>query len=96
MRSLIFEGKSWLTYELMGEKDKKRHKALLKTLKEMMRVDPASGLSKPGLLKYNLSGLWSKRTSQKDRLIYKFYDEYIYIFAIGGREDQNQKNIAPH
>lgn len=35
-------------------------------------------------LKHNLSGLWSKRISQKDRLIYKSDDEYIYIFAIGG------------
>ncbi|MEO1296618.1 MAG: type II toxin-antitoxin system YoeB family toxin [Cyanobacteria bacterium J06636_16] len=28
--------------------------------------------------------LWSRRISQKDRLIYKFDDDYIYIFAIGG------------
>lgn len=41
-------------------------------------------LGKPEPLKHNLSGLWSKRISQKDRLIYKFDDEYIYIFAIGG------------
>ena len=44
---------------------------------------PASGLGKSELLKHNLSDLWSKRISQKDRLIYKFNDEYIYIFAIG-------------
>jgi len=84
MRSLIFEGKTWLTYEQLREKDKKLHKALCKVLKEMLRSDPSSGLGKPELLKHNLSGLWSKRISQKDRLIYKFDNEYIYIFAIGG------------
>ena len=84
MRSLIFEGKTWLTYEQLREKDKKLHKALCKILKEMLRADPSSGLGKPEPLKHNLSGLWSKRISQKDRLIYKFDDEYIYIFAIGG------------
>jgi len=84
MRSLIFEGKTWLTYEQLREKDKKLHKALCKILKEMLRSDPSSGLGKPEPLKHNLSGLWSKRISQKDRLIYKFDDEYIYIFAIGG------------
>lgn len=89
MRSLVFEGKSWLNYELMRVKDKKLHKALCKILKEMMRADPAKGLGKPEPLKHNLSGLWSKRISQKDRLIYKFDDEYIYIFAIGGHYDQN-------
>ena len=84
MRSLIFEGKTWLTYEQLREKDKKLHKALCKILKEMLRSDPSSGLGKPEPLKHNLSGLWSKRISQKDRLIYKFDKEYVYIFAIGG------------
>lgn len=53
----------------------------------MLRSDPSSGLGKPKPLKHNLSGLWSKRISQKDRLIYKFDDEYIYVFAIGGHYD---------
>jgi len=84
MRSLVFEGKTWLIYEQLREKDKQLHKTLCKTLKEMLRSEPSSGLGKPEPLKHNLSGLWSKRISQKDRLIYKFDDKYIYIFAIGG------------
>lgn len=89
MRSLIFEGKTWLIYEQLREKDKKLHKVLCKILKEMLRSDPSSGLGKPEPLKHNLSGFWSKRISQKDRLIYKFDDEYIYIFAIGGHYDDH-------
>ena len=89
MRSLSFEGKTWLVYEKLREKDKKLHKALCKILKEMMRSDPRFGLGKPEALKHNLAGLWSKRISQKDRLIYKFDDEYIYIFAIGGHYDDH-------
>jgi toxin YoeB len=73
----------------MREKDKKLHKALCKILQEMMRADPARGFGKPEPLKHNLFGLWSKRISQKDRLIHKFDNEYIYIFAIGGHYDQN-------
>ena len=88
MRSLVFEGKTWITYEQLREKDKKLHKALCQVLKGLIRSDPASGLGKPELLKHNLSGLWSKRISQRDRIIYKFNDEYIYIFAIGGHYDQ--------
>ncbi|NMM42070.1 Txe/YoeB family addiction module toxin [Pseudoalteromonas arctica] len=87
MRSLTFEGKTWLSYEQLRDKDKKLHTALCKILKEMMRSDPTKGLGKPEPLKHNLSGLWSKRISQKDRLIYKFDNEYIYIFAIGGHYD---------
>jgi toxin YoeB len=89
MRSLVFEGNTWAAYEELREKDKPLHKALCKLLKEMLRSDPATGLGKPELLKHNLSGLWSKRISQKDRLIYKFDDHYIFIFAIGGHYDQH-------
>ena len=89
MRSLVFEGNTWLVYEQMREKDKKLHKALSKLLKEMLRSDPASGAGKPELLKHNLSCLWSRRISRKDRIIYKFDDNYIYIFALGGHYDQH-------
>jgi toxin YoeB len=88
MRSLVFEGNTWTVYEPLRAQDKQLHKALCKLLKEMIRSDPASGLEKPEPLKHNLSGLWSKRISQKDRLIYKFDDRYIYIFAIGGHYEQ--------
>ncbi len=88
MRSLVFEGNTWIAYEQMREQDKKLHKALCKPLKDMLRSDPGAGLGKPERLKHNLSGLWSKRISLKDRLIYKFDKNYIYIFAIGGHYDQ--------
>jgi toxin YoeB len=88
MRSLVFEGNTWTVYEPLQAQDKQLHKALCKLLKEMIRSDPASGLGKPEPLKHNLSSLWSKRISQKDRLIYKFDDRYIYIFAIGGHYEQ--------
>ena len=84
MRSLVFEGSSWVDYEQLREKDKKMHNALRKLLKEMLRGNPASGTGKPEMLKHNLQGLWSRRLSQKDRLIYKFDDNYLYVFAIGG------------
>ncbi len=88
MRSLVFEGNSWAVYEELRAKDKNLHKVLCRLLKEMLRGDPATGSGKPEALKHNLSGLWSRRLSQKDRLIYKFDDKYIYVFAIGGHYEQ--------
>jgi toxin YoeB len=88
MRSLVFEGNTWEAYEAMRENDKSLHKSLRKLLKEMLRsADPSKGTGKPESLKHNLSGLWSRRISQKDRLVYKWDDVYIYIFAIGGHYD---------
>jgi len=84
MRSLVFEGNTWAVYEELRQKDKRLHKALCKLLKEMLRDDPGAGSGKPEPLKHKLSGLWSRRISQKDRVIYKYDNEYVYFFAIGG------------
>ena len=88
MRSLVFEGNTWAVYEELRQKDRRLHKTLCKLLKEMLGDDPAAGSGKPEPLKHNLSGLWSRRISQKDRVIYKYDNEHIYLFAIGGHYDQ--------
>jgi len=88
MRSLVFEGNTWAAYEELRQKDKKLHRALCRLLVEMLRNDPATGTGKPEQLKHNLAGLWSRRISQKDRVIYKYDKKYIYIFAIGGHYNQ--------
>ncbi|EIC23389.1 Txe/YoeB family addiction module toxin [Thiorhodovibrio frisius] len=90
MRSLVFEGKSWEVYEDLRQRDKGIHKNLCAILKEMLRGDPSKGLGKPEALRQNLTGFWSRRLSQKDRLVYKFDDTNIYIFAIGGHYDAFQ------
>ncbi|KOR29223.1 Txe/YoeB family addiction module toxin [Achromatium sp. WMS1] len=87
MRSISFEGDTWQRYETLRTENKKLHQILCRILKEMQRDDPAKGTGKPEQLRYDLSGLWSRRLSQKDRLIYRFDDERIYIFAIGGHYD---------
>ncbi len=88
MRSLVFEGNTWAAYEELRLKDKRLHKTLCAILKEMLRGEPSLGLGKPEALRHKLSGFWSRRLSQKDRVIYKYDDKYIYIFAIGGHYDQ--------
>ncbi len=88
MRSLAFEGNTWAAYETLRQKDKKLHKVLCRLFKEMLRDDPTKGTGKPEPLKHNLSGLWSRRISQKDRFVYMYDKDYVYIFAIGGHYDQ--------
>lgn len=87
MGSLVFEGNTWLVYEKLRQQNKKQHAELCAMLKAMLRDDPAVGRGKPEPLKYNLSGFWSRRLSQQDRLIYKYDDHAIYLFAIGGHYD---------
>ncbi|MEA2028454.1 MAG: Txe/YoeB family addiction module toxin [Campylobacterota bacterium] len=72
MRALVFEGHTWEKYEELRNKDKVMYKNLIKILKQLQRDDPTQGQGKPEALKHNLSGLWSRHISQKDRLIYSF------------------------
>jgi len=53
----------------------------------MQRGNPTKGIGKPELLKADLSGFWSRRLGQKDRLVYKFDDKSVHVFAIGGHYD---------
>ena len=73
-----------MVYEDLRIKDKILHKNLCRILKEMQREDPQNGIGKPEQLKFELSGYWSRKLSQYDRMIYKFDEKSIRIFAIGG------------
>jgi len=87
VRSIVFEGDTWDRYEALRARDTQLHRNLCRLIKEMRRSDPAVGTGKPEALRHGLTGLWSRRLSQKDRLIYRFDDSAIYIFAIGGHYD---------
>lgn len=88
MRSIVFEGETWEHYEELRRRDASLHRALCRQLKEMRRGDPARGTGKPEPLKHALSGLWSRRLSLKDRLVYRFDADAIYVMAIGGHYDR--------
>jgi len=87
MRSIAFNQRSFSEYEKLRQKNKTLHKKLVKILVEMQRENPWEGTGKPELLKGNYAGLWSRRLTEKDRIIYRFDDKMIYIFAIGGHYD---------
>jgi toxin YoeB len=89
MKGIVFEENTLQEYEDYRIQDKKSHQKLFKILKEMQRGDPTQGTGKPEPLKYRYSGLYSRRLSQKDRLIYRFDEDYIYVISIGGHYDDH-------
>ena len=88
MRSIVFEGNTWSKYEELSSTNKTLHKNLCNILKEMQRRDPKVGTGKPEPLRHGLIGLWSRRLSLKDRLIYRYDKNSLYIYAIGGHYDK--------
>jgi toxin YoeB len=88
MRSIVFHEDTLQTYEYLRETNKIIHKKLFNIIKEMQKGDPTQGTGKPEALKYELAGYYSRRLSDKDRLIYSFDEENIYIIAIGGHYEE--------
>ena len=84
MRPIVFEGETWEIYEDLRRKDSKLHRRLCRLLKEMRRGEPRKGTGKPEPLKHQLGGFWSRRLSQSERLVYRFDDDNLFVFAIGG------------
>jgi toxin YoeB len=58
--------------------DKKIYTKIVTLIKDIQR-DPFSGLGKPEALKYDLSGLWSRRITEEHRLVYSIAPEEVVI-----------------
>jgi toxin YoeB len=58
--------------------DKKVLKRINQLIKDTQRT-PFAGIGKPEPLKFDMSGLWSRRINQEHRLIYQVQDSHIVI-----------------
>jgi toxin YoeB len=76
----LFTDTGWEDYNFWLENDKKGLKKIHRLLKDIDR-SPFDGLGKPEPLKFELSGYWSRRITEADRLIYKFEKETIIVIA---------------
>lgn len=85
MRSLVFEADTWSEFESLQLENEMLCGKLCRILKELMQEDPQQGMGKPQLLRHKYDGLWSRRLTAIDRIIYSFDKNKVYIYAIGGR-----------
>ncbi|MCF8451420.1 MAG: Txe/YoeB family addiction module toxin [Taibaiella sp.] len=51
---------------------------------ESMLVSPYEGLGKPEPLKYELTGIWSRRIDKEHRLVYEVEENRIIILSLRG------------
>ena len=45
---------------------------------------PESGIGNPEMLKYNLTGFWSRQINRKDSLIYKIEEQIVTVTIVSG------------
>ncbi|MBD5495871.1 MAG: Txe/YoeB family addiction module toxin [Lachnospiraceae bacterium] len=76
----IFADTGWEDYLYWQTEDRKTLKKINQLVNDIAR-NGNEGLGKPEPLSGNLSGYWSRRINDKDRLIYRTDDNNIYILA---------------
>lgn len=65
-----WEDEAWNEYVSWQKEDKKTLKRINKLIKSIQRDGLFEGLGKPEPLRGDLSGLWSRRINDVDRLVY--------------------------
>ena len=80
MRNVLFTNAAWETYIYWQAQDKKTLKRINELIKSAQRT-PFEGIGKPEALKENLSGFWSRRIDESNRLVYEVSDVAISIIS---------------
>lgn len=82
-RDLQWRSDAWDEYCEWQQVDKAVAKKINALVKDARR-DPFNGIGKPEPLKHNLSGLWSRRISDVDRLVYCLQGDILVIISCKG------------
>ncbi|MGO3406251.1 Txe/YoeB family addiction module toxin [Marinomonas sp.] len=79
-RLLSWTDEAWNSYVYWQTQDKKTLKRINKLITDVQR-SPFEGIGKPESLKENLSGFWSRRIDDTNRLVYAVDDIAITVIS---------------
>ena len=80
---ILWEERAWEEYCYWQYQDKKTLKRINLLIKDIQR-DSFQGLGKPEPLKENLSGYWSRRIDDVNRIVYTIEGTYIKVISCKG------------
>lgn len=80
MRPIKFTDEAWNSYLYWQTQDKRTLKRINDLIKDVQR-DPFAGIGKPEPLRHSLSGCWSRRIDETNRLVYMMIDEELVIIS---------------
>jgi len=78
--NITFSKNAWDDYLSWQKEDKKILRKINELIKDIRRT-PFEGIGKPEPLKYDLSGLWSRRINREHRLVYKVESKELFIYS---------------
>lgn len=79
--NLEFSQQAWAEYVAWQSEDKKTLKRINKLIDAILR-EPFEGIGKPEPLKFGLSGAWSRRIDDTNRLVYIVTADKIQIVQV--------------
>ncbi|MDN5842097.1 MAG: Txe/YoeB family addiction module toxin [Alcaligenaceae bacterium] len=79
-RLLCWTDAAWDDYVYWQDQDRKTLKRINKLIENIRRT-PFEGIGKPEPLKENLSGFWSRRVDDTNRLVYAVDDTAITVIS---------------
>ncbi len=77
-RQLAFDANAWEDCTYWQGQDRKTLKRINLLLQDVLR-DPFTGAGKPEPLKHILSGAWSRRIDEANRLVYLVTETHIVV-----------------
>ena len=77
---LLWEDRAWSDYLYWQTQDKKTLKRINALIKDILR-SPYQGIGKPEPLRGNLSGWWSRRLDETNRIAYYEQGDVIYVIS---------------
>jgi len=83
---LLWEDEAWDDYIYWQTQDKKILKRINALIADIKR-SPFEGIGKPEPLKHNLSGYWSRRIDETNRIVYFEKGGIIYVVSCRGHYD---------
>lgn len=86
---ISFSIQAWEEYLYFQTQDKKTFKKINELIKDISRNGALLGIGKPEKLTNNLSGLYSRRINEKDRLVYQIENEFLIILQCRGHYKDN-------
>ena len=84
--NILFTETAWEDYCYWQNQDKKTLKKFNQLLNDIKRHN-FTGIGKPEPLKNELSGFWSRRIDEKNRIVYKIENDIIQIIQCKGHYD---------
>jgi len=78
----------------LGKHYKSGDKILIRRIERVfveLSEHPLSGVGKPEQLKYEFSGLWSRRLDEKNRLVYQVTEKIVSVFVISAKGHYGDK-----